>query len=141
MKTIRIEIRDFAMFLKQNLDGLIEQSDTTDMLELGKLFNTVIQSLSNGRYGYFWDDEEQWDEYYQKPSTKMAINATRFIFDLKKSENILVLPESALGWWADEIRDFKSPRANSLRRDRWRNRGKALRAVPLYYRDANIIWL
>ena len=133
-KSIRIEVRDFAMFLKHNLDGLLEQSDTTDMLELGKLFNTVIQSLSNGRYGYFWDDEEQWDEYYQKPSTKVAINATRFIFDLKKSENILVLPESALGWWVDEIVDFKSPCSNSLRRDRWRNKGKALKAIPLYYR-------
>lgn len=141
MKTIRIEVRDFAMFLKHNLDGLLEQSDTTDMLELGKLFNNVIQSLSNGRYGYFWDDNERWDEYYRKPSSKVAINATRFIFDLKKSENILVLPESSLGWWLDEIRDFKNPRSNSLRRDRWRNKGKALKAVPLRYRDANIIWL
>lgn len=74
-----------------------------------------------------------------KPSTAVAIKATRAIFGLRKSENILVLPESALGWWLDEIVDFKSPRANSLRRDRWRNRGKALKAVPLYYRDANII--
>lgn len=69
-----------------------------------------------------------------KPSSKVAINATRFIFDLKKSENILILPESALGWWLDEIRDFKSPRPNSLRRDRWRNRGKALKSIPLYNR-------
>ena len=102
-KTIRIELRDFAMFLKHNLDGLIEQSNTEEMEQLGAVFNTAIQSLSNGRYGYFWDDEERWDEYYQKPSTKVAINATRAIFGLRKSENILVLPESALGWWLDEI--------------------------------------
>lgn len=142
MKTIRIEIRDFAMFLKQNLDGLIEQSDTTDMLELGKLFNTVIQSLSNGRYGYFWDDDEQWDEYYMKPSSKVAINATRAIFGLRKSENIVIIPVDVLGWWLDEIVDFKSPRANSLRRDRWRNRGKALKSIPLYNRHfPGIIYL
>lgn len=71
MKTIRIEVRDFAMFLKHNLDGLLEQSDTTNMLELGKLFNNVIQFLSNGRYGYFWDDDEQWDEYYMKVSVPL----------------------------------------------------------------------
>lgn len=141
-KTIRIELRDFAMFLKHNLDGLIEQSNTEEMEQLGAVFNTAIQSLSNGRYGYFWDDEERWDEYYQKPSTKVAINATRFIFDLKKSENILVLPVDVLGWWADEIVDFKSPRANSLRRDRWRNRRKALKSIPLYNRHfPGIIYL
>lgn len=51
-KTIRIELRDFAMFLKHNLDGLIEQSNTEEMEQLGAVFNTAIQSLSNGRYGY-----------------------------------------------------------------------------------------
>lgn len=133
-KTIRIELRDFAMFLKHNLDGLIEQSNTEEMEQLGAVFNTAIQSLSNGRYGYFWDDEERWDEYYQKPSTKVAINATRYIFDLRKSENILVLPVDVLGWWLDDVMDFKSPRPNSLRRDRWRNKGKALKSIPLYNR-------
>ncbi len=140
-KSIRIEVRDFAMFLKHNLDGLLEQSDTTDMLELGKLFNTVIQTISNGRYGYFWDDNERWDEYYLKPSSKVAINATRTIFGLRNCENILTLPVAPLGWWLEELEDFKSPRANSLRRDRWRNRGKALKSVPMWYRDSNVIWL
>ena len=140
-KSIRIEIRDFALFLKQNLDGLIEQSNTDEMEELGTVFNTTIQSLSNGHYGYFWDDEERWDEYYRKPSTKVAIKATRKIFDLRDCENILTLPVAPLGWWLEELEDFKSPRPNSLRRDRWRNKGKALKAVPLRYRDANIIWL
>ena len=141
-KSIRIELRDFALFLKANLNGLIEQSDTAIMKELGDVFNKEIQSLSNNRYGYFWDDNERWDEYYKKPSTAVAIKATRAIFGLRKSENILVLPESVLGWWLDEIVDFKSPRANSLRRDRWRNRGKALKSIPLYNRHfPGIIYL
>lgn len=38
-KSIRIELRDFALFLKANLDRLIEQSDTTIMKELGDVFN------------------------------------------------------------------------------------------------------
>lgn len=52
-KTIRIEARDFALFLKENLDDLIEQSNTNAMEELGTVFNTEIQSLSSGKYGYF----------------------------------------------------------------------------------------
>ena len=59
IKTIRIEVRDFAMFLKHNLDGLIEQSNTEEMEQLGAVFNTAIQSISSGRYGYFWDDNER----------------------------------------------------------------------------------
>ena len=133
-KTIRIELRDFAMFLKHNLDGLIEQSNTNAMEELGTVFNNEIQFLSRGKYGYFWDEEEDGDNGFWKPSTAVAINATRQIFGLRNCENILILPESALGWWIDELKDYKSPRSNSLRRDRWRNRGKALKAIPLYNR-------
>lgn len=64
----------------------------------------------------------------------MAVKAIRKIFGLRDCENILVIPESALGWWLDDVMDFKSPRSNSLRRDRWRNKGKALKAIPLYNR-------
>lgn len=133
-KTIRIELRDFAMFLKHNLDGLIEQSNTNAMEELGNIFNTEIQSLSSGKYGYYWDEEEDGDNGFWKPSTSVAVKAIRKIFDLRKSENILVLPVDVLGWWLDDVMDFKSPRPNSLRRDRWRNKGKALKAIPLYNR-------
>ena len=133
-KTIRIELRDFAMFLKQNLDGLIEQSNTIAMEELGDVFNNEIQSLSNGKYGYFWDEEADGDNGFWKPSTAITIQAIRQIFGLRDCENILVLPESALGWWIDELKDYKSPRSNSLRRDRWRNKGKALKSIPLYNR-------
>ena len=141
-KTIRIELRDFAMFLKHNLDGLIEQSNTIAMEELGTVFNNEIQFLSRGKYGYFWDEEEDGDNGFWKPSTAVAINATRQIFGLRNCENILILPESALGWWIDELKDYKSPRSNSLRRDRWRNKGKALKAIPLYNRHfPNVIYL
>lgn len=133
-KTIRIELRDFAMFLKHNLDGLIEQSNTNAMEELGNIFNTEIQSLSSGKYGYYWDEEEDGDNGFWKPSTSVAVKAIRKIFGLRKSENILVLPVDVLGWWLDDVMDFKSPRPNSLRRDRWRNRGKALKSIPLYNR-------
>lgn len=133
-KTIRIELRDFAMFLKHNLDGLIEQSNTNAMEELGNIFNTEIQSLSSGKYGYYWDEEEDGDNGFWKPSTSVAVKAIRKIFGLRKSENILVLPIDVLGWWLDDVMDFKSPRPNSLRRDRWRNKGKALKAIPLYNR-------
>ena len=132
-KTIRIELRDFAMFLKHNLDGLIEQSNTNAMEELGNIFNTEIQSLSSGKYGYYWDEEDG-DNGFWKPSTSVAVKAIRKIFSLRKSENILVLPVDVLGWWLDDVMDFKSPRPNSLRRDRWRNKGKALKAIPLYNR-------
>lgn len=141
-KTIRIELRDFAMFLKHNLDGLIEQSNTNAMEELGNIFNTEIQSLSSGKYGYYWDEEEDGDNGFWKPSTSVAVKAIRKIFGLRKSENILVLPVDVLGWWLDDVMDFKSPRPNSLRRDRWRNKGKALKAIPLYYRHfPNVIYL
>ena len=133
-KTIRIELRDFAMFLKHNLDGLIEQSNTNEMESLGNIFNTKIQSLSRGKYGYFWDEIEDIDNGFWKPSTAITIQAIRQIFGLRNCENILILPESALGWWLDDVMDFKSPRPNSLRRDRWRNKGKALKSIPLYNR-------
>ena len=133
-KTIRIELRDFAMFLKHNLDGLIEQSNTNAMEELGTVFNNEIQFLSRGKYGYFWDEIEDIDNGFWKPSTAIAIQAIRQIFGLRNCENILILPESALGWWIDELKDYKSPRSNSLRRDRWRNKGKALKSIPLYNR-------
>ena len=133
-KTIRIEARDFALFLKENLDDLIEQSNTNAMEELGTVFNTEIQSLSSGKYGYFWDEIEDIDNGFWKPSTAITIQAIRQIFGLRNCENILILPESALGWWLDDVMDFKSPRPNSLRRDRWRNKGKALKSIPLYNR-------
>lgn len=133
-KTIRIELRDFAMFLKHNLDGLIEQSNTNAMEELGNIFNTEIQSLSSGKYGYFWNEDNDGDNGFWKPSTAITIQAIHKIFGLRKSENILVLPVDVLGWWLDDVVDFKSPRPNSLRRDRWRNKGKALKAIPLYNR-------
>lgn len=133
-KAIRIDVRDFAMFLKQNLDGLIEQSNTTAMEELGTMFNNEIQFLSRGKYGYYWDEIEDIDNGYWKPSTAISVKAIRKIFGLRNCENILILPESALGWWLDDVMDFKSPRSNSLRRDRWRNKGKALKSIPLYNR-------
>ena len=133
-KTIRIELRDFAMFLKQNLDRLIEQSNTIAMEELGTVFNNEIQFLSRGKYGYFRDEIEDIDNGFWKPSTAITIQAIRQIFGLRNCENILILPESALGWWLDDVMDFKSPRPNSLRRDRWRNKGKALKSIPLYNR-------
>ena len=133
-KTIRIEARDFALFLKENLDDLIEQSNTNAMEELGNIFNTEIQSLSSGKYGYFWNEDNDDDNGFWKPSTAIAIQAIRQIFGLRNYENILVIPESALGWWLDEVMNFKSPRSNSLRRDRWRNKGKALKSIPLYNR-------
>ena len=133
-KTIRIELRDFAMFLKHNLDGLIEQSNTNEMEYLGNVFNKEIQSLSRGKYGYYWDEEEDGDNGFWTPSTAITIQAIRQIFGLRDCENILIIPESALGWWLDEVMNFKSPRSNSLRRDRWRNKGKALKAIPLYNR-------
>lgn len=133
-KTIRIEARDFALFLKENLDDLIEQSNTNAMEELGTVFNNEIQFLSRGKYGYFWNEDNDGDNGFWKPSTAIAIQAIRQIFGLRNYENILVLPESALGWWLDDVVDFKSPRSNSLRRDRWRNKGKALKSIPLYNR-------
>ena len=133
-KTIRIEVRDFAIFVKENLDDLIEQSNTNAMEKLGTVFNNEIQFLSRGKYGYFWDEEEDGDNGFWKPSTSVAVKAIRKIFGLLDCENILVIPESALGWWLDEVMNFKSPHSNSLRRDRWRNRGKALKAIPLYNR-------
>ena len=133
-KSIRIEVRDFAMFLKQNLDRLIEQSNTIAMEELGTVFNNEIQFLSRGRYGYFWDEEEDGDNGFWTPSTAITIQAIRQIFGLRKTENIITLPVDVLGWWLDELKDYKSPRTNSLRRDRWRNKGKALKAIPLYNR-------
>lgn len=133
-KTIRIEARDFALFLKENLDDLIEQSNTNAMEELGNIFNTEIQSLSRGKYGYFWNEDNDGDNGFWKPSTAVSIEVIRKIFGLRNCENILVIPESALGWWLDEVMNFKSPRSNSLRRDRWRNKGKALKSIPLYNR-------
>ena len=133
-KTIRIEARDFALFLKENLDDLIEQSNTNTMEKLGTVFNNEIQFLSRGKYGYFWNEDNDGDNGFWKPSTAIAIQAIRQIFGLRNYENILVIPESALGWWLDEVMNFKSPRSNSLRRDRWRNKGKALKSIPLYNR-------
>lgn len=134
MKTIRIELMDFATFMKENLVDLVEQSNTDAMEELGTVFNTEIQSLSRGKYGYYWDEEEDGDNGFWKPSTAVSIQAIRKIFGLRDCENVLIIPESALGWWLDEVMNFKSPRSNSLRRDRWRNKGKALKAIPLYNR-------
>lgn len=133
-KSVRIEVRNFAIFVKENLDDLIEQSNTNAMEELGTVFNNEIQFLSRGKYGYFWNEDNDGDNGFWKPSTAIAIQAIRQIFGLRKTENILILPESALGWWLDDVMDFKSPRSNSLRRDRWRNKGKALKAIPLYNR-------
>ena len=133
-KGIRIEVRDFAIFVKENLDDLIEQSNTNAMEKLGTVFNNEIQFLSRGKYGYFWNEDNDGDNGFWKPSTAIAIQAIRQIFGLRNYENILVIPESALGWWLDDVMNFKSPRSNSLRRDRWRNKGKALKSIPLYNR-------
>lgn len=133
-KGIRIETRDFAIFLKEKLDYIIEEPNTTEMEQLANIFNNTIKSISDNYYGYFWNEDNDGDNGFWKPSTAIAIQAIRQIFGLRNYENILVLPESALGWWIDEIKDYKSPRSNSLRRDRWRNKGKALKAIPLYYR-------
>lgn len=133
-KGIRIETRDFAIFLKEKLDYIIEEPNTTEMEQLANIFNNTIKSISDNYYGYFWNEDNDGDNGFWKPSTAIAIQAIRQIFGLRNYENILVLPESALGWWIDELKDYKSPRSNSLRRDRWRNKGKALKAIPLYYR-------
>ena len=133
-KGIRIETRDFAIFLKEKLDYIIEEPNTTEMEQLANIFNNTIKSISDNYYGYFWNEDNDGDNGFWKPSTAIAIQAIRQIFGLRNYENILVLPESALGWWLDDVMDFKSPRPNSLRRDRWRNKGKALKAIPLYYR-------
>ena len=133
-KGIRIETRDFAIFLKEKLDYIIEEPNTTEMEQLANIFNNTIKSISDNYYGYFWNEDNDGDNGFWKPSTAIAIQAIRQIFGLRNYENILVIPESALGWWLDDVMDFKSPRPNSLRRDRWRNKGKALKAIPLYYR-------
>ena len=141
-KGIRIETRDFAIFLKEKLDYIIEEPNTTEMEQLANIFNNTIKSISDNYYGYFWNEDNDGDNGFWKPSTAIAIQAIRQIFGLRNYENILVLPESALGWWIDELKDYKSPRSNSLRRDRWRNKGKALKAIPLYYRHfPNVIYL
>ena len=132
-KSIRIETRDFAIFLKEKLDYIIDEPNTTEMEQLANIFNNTIKSISDNYYGYYWKDEDG-ELGYWKPSTAVAIKTIRKIFGLQKTENILVLPQSVLGWWLDELKDFKSPRSNSLCRDRWRNRGKALKSIPLYNR-------
>ena len=63
-KAIRIEIMDFTAFMKENLVDIVEQSNTGTMEALGNIFNKEVQSLSNGHYGYFWDEEEDGDNGY-----------------------------------------------------------------------------
>lgn len=142
MKAIRIEIRDLALFIKANLQGLIDDNWNNVTSDIANEINNLIKEISNNKYGYFYWEEEPGDDGYWMPSTAVAIKALQRLFNIKTTQRVLLISPEIFGVYADDLDDFKSPRSNSLRRDRWRNRGKALKSIPLYNRHfPGIIYL
>lgn len=126
MNTIRINVYDLAVFLKENAEEII-QNDLGPELAFVCTWNKIVKEIST--YGYFFDGESKEDGYYErywKPSTSVSIRAVKKLFDLNKSDNVFLLPRILLGSWIhDFVRDYKSITNNSIPKRRWRIIGKA----------------
>ena len=125
MNTIRVNVYDLARFLKYNAEEII-QNEESPLLTLVTMWNDSVKKNSN--YGYFFDGESEEDGFYERywmPPTAISIMAVRDLFELHKSDNIIVVPSELLGDWIDDfIRDYRSTK-NSISKRRWRSIGKA----------------
>lgn len=123
MNTIRVNVYDLSVFLKENAEDILQDGEGPVVTLVSK-WNDIIEEISS--YGFFFDGESEEDgfcERYWKPSTSISIKAVRLLFDLHKSDNYIVLHSELLGEWFDDfISDYRSTN-NSKRR--WRSIGKA----------------
>ena len=125
MNTIRVNVYDVAVFLKENAEEIIQEYTGPELAFVCK-WNEIVKEISS--YGYFFDGESEEDGFYErywKPSTSVSIKTVRLLFNLHKSDNIIVIPSKLLGEWIDDfIRNYRSDN-NSISKRRWRSIGKA----------------
>ena len=126
INTIRVNVYDVAIFLKENAEEIIQEYTGPELAFVCK-WNEIVKEISS--YGYFFDGESKENGYYErywKPSTSVSIKAVRILFDLHKSDNVFLLPRILLGSWIyDFLVDYKSSTNNSIAKRRWRTIGKA----------------
>lgn len=126
MSTIRVKVYDLALFLKENAESIIQDGGSGPVTLVNK-WNDAVKQIST--YGYFFDGESKEDGYYERywmPSTSISIKAVRKLFDLHKSDNIIVIPSILLGSWIyDFLVGYKFTNFNSIPKRRWRTIGKA----------------
>ena len=124
--TIRVNVYDLAVFLKENAESII-QDWQGPVVTLVSKWNDVVKK--NSTYGFFFDGESEEDGYcerYWMPPTSISIKAVRDLFELHKSNNYIILPSELLGDWIDDfIVDYKSTINNSIAKRRWRTIGKS----------------
>ena len=125
MNTIRVNVYDFALFLKDNAEEILQDGEGPVVTLVSK-WNDTIKEISS--YGYFFDGESEEDgfcERYWKPSTSVSVKAVRILFDLHKSDNVFLLHRILLGSWIQDFLADKSTTNNSITKRRWRSIGKA----------------
>ena len=123
-ETVRVNVYDFALFLKEDIMEIYHEDGeiSNELDEIVSKFNDSIKKLSDGVYGYYDDDDCYWT-----PSTAVAMKAIRQIFGLHHSDNVMVVP-SAIFVGCEKLWEFhRHPTDNSLHRKRWRQIEKLMR--------------
>ena len=117
MKTIRIDIRDLAFFVKANLKELINANWNTPACDLAYEINSLIKEVSDNRYGYFFG------EGYYLPPIEIIVKALQRMFNT--NQRMLLISPDIFGVYADDLKNIAST-------PRWRTREKALKQVIKY---------
>ena len=113
---MKIDIRDLAFFVKENLQGLINDNWNTPAGDMAYKINNLIKEISDNRYGYFFD------ECYYMPPIEIVVKALQRLFNTNK--RMLLINPNIFGVYADDLNTNSTPR--------WRTREKALEQVIRY---------
>ena len=132
--TIRVNVYDLAEFLKDYAEEIFHDGEGP-VLDLINKWNDIVKFTYG--YGFFFDGESKKDDYCERywiPPTAISIKAVRKLFNLNKSDNIIVLPKKLLGSWIYEFNvDYRSSN-NSISKRKWRTLGEAKASLYLRYR-------
>ena len=113
---MKIDIRDLALFVKANLQGLINDNWNTPAGDMSYKINNLIKEVSDNRYGYFFG------EGYWMPPIEIVVKALQRLFNTNK--RVLLIDSCIFGVYADDLNTNSTPR--------WRTREKALEQVIRY---------
>lgn len=118
-KNIRVNVYDFAVFLRENFMEIYNMSSfggvcNDDMDAVSIKFNDILQK-SSPQYGYFYDEE-----WYWPPSTAIAMKAIKQIFGLHRSDGVMIIPSAIFEGYEKIWNEYRRPTNNSVRKRRWR---------------------
>ncbi len=116
MKTIKIEVRDLAFFVKANLRSLVNDNWNTPSGDMAYEINNLIKEVSDNRYGYFFG------EGYWMPPIEIVVKALQRLFNI--NQRVLLINPCIFGVYADDLNVASTPR--------WRTREKALEQIVRY---------